>query len=223
MGRIAARIDLSEAERDYLEGLLRAHSTGQAIVLRAQIVLAAGEGLSSKVIRARLKIAANTVGKWRSRFSASRLDGLYDEPRSGTPRQIGDDEIADLIKMTLETTPKGATHWSLRSMASSVGHAPSTIHRIWKAFGLQPHRTKTFKLSTDPLLLTSSVTLWGYIEPRSNAPSFYALMRNLRYKRLTAPSQCRRCGQAKLRGVPTIINAMEPHRCLQHLILQQEP
>ena len=95
---------------------------------------------------------------------------MSDEPRSGTPRQIGDDKIAYLIKMTLETTPKGATHWSLRSMASAVGHAPSTIHRIWKAFSLQPHRTKTFKLSTDPLFVDKVRDIVGlYLAPPQRA------------------------------------------------------
>jgi Homeodomain-like domain len=93
------------------------------------------------------------VGRWRKRFVSGRVDGLFDESRPGAPRTIGDDEIAETIRRTLETMPADATHWSLRSMAKTVGLAPSTIHRIWKAFGLQPHRTDTFKLSTDPLFV----------------------------------------------------------------------
>ena len=81
------------------------------------------------------------------------MDGLHDEPRPGAPREIGDDEIASTIRKTLETRPKGGTHWSLRSMAKEIGHAPSTVHRIWRAFGLQSHRVETFKLSTDPLFV----------------------------------------------------------------------
>ena len=81
------------------------------------------------------------------------MDGLYDEPRPGAPREIGDDEIATTIRKTLETLPKGATYWSLRTMAKEIGHAPSTVHRIWRAFGLQPHRVETFKLSSDPLFV----------------------------------------------------------------------
>src|SRR5215470_13828573 len=83
----------------------------------------------------------------------ARMDGLYDEPRPGAPREIGDDEIATTIRKTLETLPKGATYWSLRTMAREIGHAPSTVHRIWRAFGLQPHRVETFKLSSDPLFV----------------------------------------------------------------------
>ncbi len=100
----------------------------------------------------------------------NRLDGLLDEPRPGTPRQIGDDEIADTIRRTLETTPPGATHWSLRSMARAVGYAPSTIHRIWRAFGLQPHRTETFKLSTDTLFVEKVRDIVGlYLSPPERA------------------------------------------------------
>ena len=96
------------------------------------------EGLENKAIVERLGADANTVGKWRRRFAERRLDGLYDEPRSGAPRKIGDERIAEIIGRTLEETPPDGTHWSLRSMARAVGYAPSTIHRIWQAFGLQP-------------------------------------------------------------------------------------
>ncbi|BAK82478.1 transposase [Komagataeibacter medellinensis NBRC 3288] len=99
-----------------------------------------------------------------------RLDGLYDEPRPGTPRSIGDDEIAETIRKTLEERPRDAMHWSLCSMAQAVGYAPSTIHRIWKAFGLQPHRTETFKLSTDPLFVEKVRDIVGlYMAPLERA------------------------------------------------------
>ncbi len=110
------------------------------------------------------------VGKWRRRFAERRLDGLYDEPRPGAPRQIGDDEIAAVIRRTLEETPADATHWSLRSMARAVGHAPSTIHRIWRAFGLQPHRSETFKLSSDPFFVEKVRDIVGlYMAPPERA------------------------------------------------------
>ena len=144
-------IELSEKERGELEGLSRRRRTAQGLAQRAQIVLLAADGLENKAIAHRTGTVENTVGKWRRRFAEQRLDGLLDEPRPGRPREIGDDEIAETIRLTLETTPKGATHWSLRSMADAVDHAPSTIHRIWKAFGLQPHRAESFKLSTDSL------------------------------------------------------------------------
>ena len=150
MGKPAVSIALSPAERRELESLARAHKTGQAMARRARIVLAAASGLENKAICAEVEADANTVSKWRRRFAERRLDGLLDEPRPGTPRRIGDDEIADTIRLTLEATPPGATHWSLRSMAAAVGHAPSTIHRIWREHGLKPHRVETFKLSNDP-------------------------------------------------------------------------
>jgi transposase len=112
----------------------------------------------------------NTVAKWRRRFAEQRLDGLYDEPRPGAPRQIGDEEIAETIRLTLETTPPDATHWSLRSMARAVGHAPSTIHRIWTAFGLQPHRAESFKLSSDALFVEKVRDIVGlYLNPPERA------------------------------------------------------
>jgi transposase len=153
MGRAAVAIDLTVAERRELESLARAHRTGQAMARRARIVLGAAAGLENKAICAEVGADANTISKWRRRFAAHRLDGRLDEPRPGTPRKIGDGEIAETIRLTLETAPPGSTHWSLRSMARAVGYAPSTIHRIWRAFGLQPHRSGTFKLSTDPLFV----------------------------------------------------------------------
>jgi transposase len=170
MGKTAVAIGLSEAERVELLSLARAQKTGQALARRARIVLAAADGLENKAICDEVDASENTVGKWRRRFSVHRLDGLYDEPRSGAPRQIGDEEIAETIRMTLEATPADATHWSLRSMAKAVGHAPSTVHRIWKAFGLQPHRTETFKLSTDPLFIEKIRDIVGlYLNPPDRA------------------------------------------------------
>lgn len=170
MGKPAVRIELTPEERRELEGLVRRHKTGQALVRRARIVLAAAEGLENKEIVARTGSDADTVGKWRRRFAERRLDGLHDEPRPGAPRQIGDDEIAAVVQRTLEETPPGATHWSLRSMARAVGHAPATIHRIWQAFGLQPHRSETFKLSADPFFVEKVRDIVGlYMAPPERA------------------------------------------------------
>jgi transposase len=137
---------------------------------RARIVLAASSGLNNKEVAAKIGVCAATVGTWRNRFAERRMDGLYDEPRPGAPREIGDDEIASTIRKTLETRPKGGTHWSLRSMAKEIGHAPSTVHRIWRAFGLQPHRVETFKLSTDPLFVEKVRDIVGlYLSPPERA------------------------------------------------------
>jgi transposase len=170
-GKAAVSIFLSVAEREELESLVRRRSTGQATALRARMILMAAEGATNTVIAERLGIGSqHTVGRWRKRFASGRVDGLFDESRPGAPRTIGDDEIAETIRRTLETMPADATHWSLRSMAKTVGLAPSTIHRIWKAFGLQPHRTDTFKLSTDPLFVEKVRDVVGlYLNPPERA------------------------------------------------------
>jgi transposase len=170
MGNPAVAIELSSAEQDELEGLAGRRRTAQGLARRARIVLLAAEGLENKEICAELEVDPNTVGKWRRRFAERRVDGLLDEPRPGRPREIGDDEIAETIRLTLETAPRGATHWSLRSMARAVGHAPSTVHRIWQAFGLQPHRVESFKLSTDPLFVEKVRDIVGlYMVPPERA------------------------------------------------------
>ena len=169
-GRVAVAIELSASERRKLEELARRRSTAQGLARRARIVLLASEGRENKEIARQLGATADTVGKWRRRFAERRCDGLNDEPRPGTPRQIGDDEIAEVIRLTLEQTPADATHWSLRSMASAVGHAPSTVHRIWQAFGLQPHRSETFKLSSDPFFVEKVRDIVGlYLAPPERA------------------------------------------------------
>jgi transposase len=170
MGKPAVAIELSLAERGELQSLARAQKTGQAMARRARIVLAAAAGMENKAICLEVGADANTVGKWRRRFAEHRLDGLLDEPRPGTPRKIGDDEIAETIRLTLETTPPGATHWALRSMAKAVGYAPSTLHRLWRAFGLQPHRSETFKLSNDPRFVERVRDIVGlYMSPPERA------------------------------------------------------
>ncbi len=169
-GRVAVSIDLSLFERRELEGLARRRRTAQGLARRARIVLLAAAGLENKRIAVELGTTQDTVGKWRRRFAERRLDGLYDEPRSGTPRRIGDDEIAETVRRTLEETPADATHWSLRSMARAVGHAPSTIHGIWRAFGLQPHRSENFKLSSDPFFVEKVRDIVGlYMAPPERA------------------------------------------------------
>jgi transposase len=170
MGKPAVAIDLSVDERRALEGLAGRRRTAQGLARRARIVLLAAEGLENLEICEELGVDANTAGKWRRRFAERRIDGLFDEPRPGRPRAIGDAEIAETVRLTLETTPRGSTHWSLRSMAAAVGHAPSTIHRIWQAFGLQPHRVASFKLSKDPLFVEKVRDIVGlYLAPPERA------------------------------------------------------
>jgi transposase len=147
---VLAPIELSADERAVLESWTRRRTSAQALALRARIVLLAAEGPNNTEIAERLGIARNTVAKWRTRFAEHRLDGLTDEPRPGQPRKISDAMVEEVIVKTLETTPKDATHWSTRSMAAEVGLNQTAVHRIWKAFGLQPPRQDAWKLSKDP-------------------------------------------------------------------------
>src|SRR5688500_13593106 len=120
---------------------------------RARVVLACAEGLDNRSVAKKLRCSRGMVGKWRSRFLKTRLEGLYDEPRPGAPRKVSDDQVEQVLIQTLESTPRGQTHWSTRELAKTTGLSRMTISRIWNAFGLQPHRTETFKLSPDPLLI----------------------------------------------------------------------
>jgi transposase len=163
-------LDLTEAERAELTALAARRSTAQALALRARIVLACAAGDQNKDVAARLGLDRQTVGKWRRRFVEQRLDGLRDEPRAGAPRTIDDARIEAVIVRTLETLPPDATHWSSRGMAKASGLSVSTVQRIWRAFGLQPHRLETFKLSSDPDFVTKVRDVVGlYVSPPEHA------------------------------------------------------
>ena len=169
-GRELPAVELDEAERAELMSLASRRSTAQALALRARIILACAEGGQNKVIGERMGLDRETVGKWRRRFMAQRLDGLRDEPRSGTPRTLEDARIEAVIVRTLETLPPDATHWSSRSMAKASGVSISSVQRIWRAFGLQPHRLETFKLSTDPDFVAKVRDVVGlYVAPPEHA------------------------------------------------------
>ncbi len=169
-GRPSAVIVLSEAERDELVALTRRRSMAQDRVLRARIVLACAEGGYGKEIAARLGVYQATVSKWRRRFAAQRMEGLRDELRSGAPRTLDDARIEEVIVRTLESLPADATHWSSRSMARASGVSVTSVKRIWRAFGLQPHRMETFKLSTDPDFVAKTRDVVGlYVSPPQHA------------------------------------------------------
>lgn len=170
VGRPVAPVVLSEDERMALEGFRRRRKTSQALSLRAGIVLGCADGMGNGEVAERLRVTRQTVGKWRARFGAERLEGLLDEPRPGAPRKISDDAVERVVTATLETTPKGATHWSSRGLAEKLGYSHMTIARIWRAFGLQPHRSEKFKLSPDPLLVEKVRDIVGlYLAPPDNA------------------------------------------------------
>ncbi len=149
----AVRIELSELEAAELQSRLRRRKVARGDAMRAEIVLLAAQGMSNLAIAERLGITRVTAATWRRRYAEKRLDGLVDEPRPGAPRTVTDEKVSEVVTATLETLPVGRTHWSSRDMARAAGLAPSTVQRIWKAFSLQPHRSETFKLSTDPLFV----------------------------------------------------------------------
>ena len=166
-GRPTARIVLSDDERETLERWARRRKTQQALALRCRIVLAAAEGATNQQIAKKLECNPVTVGKWRTRFAEKRLDGLMDEPRPGQPRKITDEIVEQVIVTTLESTPDdGSTQWSTRSMAAKVGLNQTAVSRIWRTFGLKPHRIDDFKLSTDPQFIDKVRDVVGlYLNP----------------------------------------------------------
>ena len=169
-GRPKAALVLTDDERRELESLAHRSRSAPAIARRARIVLACAEGRENKTVPRRLRMSPVTVCKWRARFVADRVAGLFDEPRVGAPRQIPDAKVEEVVIRTLETTPRGATHWSTRAMAKAMGVSHMTVNRVWRAFGLQPHRTETFKLSPDPQLIEKVRDIVGlYMNPPDHA------------------------------------------------------
>ncbi|WP_435610493.1 IS630 family transposase [Streptomyces sp. C10-9-1] len=164
-------LELSDRERGVLRGWLRKRTAGQALVLRARIVLACAEGRPNAQVAQELGISRETVRKWRSRFAADRLEGLVDAPRSGAPRRITDEQVESLVALTLDQAPPwGDSHWSTRSMAQAAGMSQSAVSRIWRAFGLKPHTVQTWKLSTDPQFVTKVRDVVGSsLSPPENA------------------------------------------------------
>lgn len=172
-GRPKQALRLTDEERDQLQSLAHRARSQPALARRARVVLACGEGLDNKRVAKKRRCSLGMVGKWRSRFLKARLQGLYDEPRPGAPRKIGDDQVEKAVIQTLENTPRGQTHWSTRELAKATGLSRMTISRIWHAFGLQPHRTQTFKLSPDPLLIEKVRDIVGlYMDPPDHAVVF---------------------------------------------------
>ena len=170
---VAVEITLTGDERAQLEAWARRRRTAQALAQRSRIVLAAADGLKNTEIAEQFGVGRPMVTKWRNRFAEQRLDGLLDEPRPGRPRTISDEQVDEVIVRTLETTPKDATHWSTRSMAKEVGLTQNAVLRIWHAFGLQPHRQDTFKLSSDPQFVEKVHDIVGlYLNPPERAVVF---------------------------------------------------
>src|SRR5215472_719826 len=169
-GRPIPPLTVTPTERETLERWARRATTAQAVAQRARLILGCAAGKTNTVVARELRLTKQTVGKWRTRFLRRRLDGLLDEPRPGAPRTITDAQVERVLTRTLETTPVDATHWSTRSMAQASGLSRSAVHRIWRAFALQPHRTETFKLSADPLFIEKVRDIVGlYLQPPDRA------------------------------------------------------
>lgn len=169
-GRPKAAMSLTAEERETLARWARRPTTAQALAQRARIVLACATGKDNGVVAREAGVTRQTVGRWRARFLAKRVDGLLDEPRPGAPRRITDAHVERVIRWTLETAPRDATHWSTRAMAKRCGLSQSAVSRIWRAFALQPHRVETFKLSKDPLFIEKVRDIVGlYLHPPDRA------------------------------------------------------
>lgn len=169
-GRPKANLTVGDADRVVLESMARRSRTAPQLARRARIILSCVSGLDNKAVAKKLRVTPQTVGKWRARFVRDGIEGLHDEPRPGTPRKISDAKVEAVVVRTLEKTPRGATHWSTRSMAKATGLSRSSINRIWQAFGLQPHRCETFKLSPDPQLIDKIRDVVGlYVDPPQHA------------------------------------------------------
>jgi transposase len=165
-GPSAAVVELTDDERRQLVAWTRRAKSANALAIRSRIVLAAADGLGNTAVAVKLGIEVGTARKWRARFLADRLEGLLDEPRPGRPRTVSDEQVEAVITWTLETTPADATHWSTRSLAAELGMSQSAVSRIWRAFGLAPHRQESWKLSKDPQFIDKVRDVVGlYLDP----------------------------------------------------------
>ena len=172
-GRPKVALELTEDERAELERLSRRERVNRHLALRAKLILASATGLSNVAVAAKFRCGDATVRRWRKRFLATRVAGLFDEPRPGAPRTISDDKVEDILVKTLETKPRGRTHWSTRKMAEKAGVSHTTVGRIWRTFGLQPHVVKSFKISDDPLFIEKVRDIVGlYLNPPDHAVVF---------------------------------------------------
>jgi len=169
-GRAKSVLLLDAGQREQLEGFANSRSLPAGLVRRARIILLSASGKTTREVARQLETSKVTVCLWRCRFLANGVGGLYDELRPGRPRPISDERVAQLVRKTLKTKPKNGTHWSIRLIAEETGLSKSMVHRIWQAFGLQPHRQKYFKISTDPFFVEKVRDIVGlYLNPPENA------------------------------------------------------
>ena len=218
MARPKAALVVTKVDRQVLDSMAHRARTAPQLARRARIVLACATGLDNTTVAKKLRMSKPTVGPWRQRFIDKGGDGLLDEPRPGAPRTINDTQVEAVVTQTLETTPRGATHWSTRTLAKATGVSPMSVHRIWQAFGLQPHRTKSFKLSPDPLLIDKVRDIVGlYLNPPQHAavfcvdekPQIQALDRTAPLLPLRPGQAERRTHDYKRHGTTSLFAALE--------------
>ena len=212
-GRPKRLVTLTAEDAQTLERWARRPTTAQALALRARIVLACSSGQPDTAIASEARVNRLTVGRWRRRFLAKGVAGLLDEPRPGAPRTITDEHVERVIRLTLETKPRDATHWSTRAMAQRCGLSQTAISRIWRAFVLQPHRIETFKLSKDPLFIEKVRDIVGlYLHPPDRRWSC-ASMRRPRSRRSIAVNPCCRCARDSRNAERMTTHGMGRPRC----------
>jgi transposase len=211
-------LEVSALQKVELERIARQSRRARSVAFRARIVLECAGGASNAAVAAKLRTTGFTVGLWRNRFIAEGVAGLGDEPRPGAPREIGDEKVEQVVRLTLEKTPKGTTHWSSRMLAARTGLSQSTISRIWRAFGLKPHRTESFQLSTDPLLIDKVRDIVGlYLDPPHHAlvlcvdekSQIQALSRTQPVLPMRAGQMERRTHDYKRHGVTSLFAALD--------------
>ena len=214
MGRPNLAVVLTAAEREQLEALTRSRSMPHSLVRRARIVLLSAAGLSNQAIAERCAVSPPTVSLWRQRYRTQGLVGLHDEVRPGRPRTHSDEQVAALINRVLRTKPKGATHWSVRLVAEETGVSKSTVGRYFKLFGLQPHRSKSFKLSTDPFFVEKVRDIVGlYLNPQT-MPWYCVWTKKARFRRSNAPNRSCLWVWVTSKASLTTISATAPPRSL---------
>ena len=170
LGRPLVPLELSEQTREQLQSMVNSRSLPHGLVRRAEIVLLAADGWPNQAIAHSLGASPATVGKWRKRFVERGLMGLYDEVRPGAPRSIDDEQVAEVVYKTLKERPEEANQWTMRSMAKAADVSKDVVHRIWRTYGLQPHRQGHFKLSTDPFFVEKVRDIVGlYLNPPEHA------------------------------------------------------
>ena len=214
-GRPKKPLEIADEDRDKLRTIALRPKSAQAMAMRARIVLSCGQGMSNSEVARKLHMAGATVGKWRERFRKLGLEGLLDEPRVGAPRKITDRQIEEVVTKTLESMPANSTHWSTRLMAEETGLSQNAIVRIWRAFGLQPHRVENFKFSKDPQFVEKVRDIVGlYLNPPDRA-IVLCVDEKSQVQALNRTEPILPLGLVSLLVSPMITSGMELRHCLR--------